>query len=420
MLLGPERAERRDIHGGPTFSIGDPALAEFFGYGGTHSAGVSVTEMSALGLTAVYRAVSIIAGTIAGLPLRSYRTSPDGSRVEVDTFLTNPSGPGGPYTQFEWLELVMVHLLLHGNAYLQHVYGGAGQIVGLTPLVPSAVDVKPIRTAEEISAYAGPAGAYRKYFTVHLADGTQRNFTCEDLTHIPALGTDGIKGLSPIEIQRMALGTAIAGDRATARLFASGMMIAGLVSADEDLPEDDAKAIVAGLRSKTAGAEHAGELAFVNARLNFTPWQSTAQDGQFNELRLFQINEASRMFGIPKVLLSEDGASTWGSGIAQLLNWMARTTLQTWTTRLEQRLSLLLTRPVSCEFDYKGLLQPSPEVEIPLLLSQFDAGALTLPELREFLNLPPLPADTPSSPPADGTGESSPTPSPEVPAGVAG
>lgn len=392
MLFGPERAERRDIHGGPSFSIGDPALAEYFSYPGNYSAGVAVDEHSAVGLTAVYRAVSIISGTIAGLPLRSYRTKPDGSRQPVDTFLDAPSGPGGPYTQFEWLELVMVHLLLHGNAYLQHVYGGAGQIVGLMPLVPSAVTVKAIRTSEDLANYGGEDGAYRKYFTVQLADGTQRNLTCADLTHIPAISADGIRGISPIEAHRQALGTGIAGDRATARLFSSGMMLAGLVSADEDLAEEDAKTIISKLREKSSGHEHAGELAFVNARLNFTPWTSSAVDGQFNESRLFQINEVSRIFGIPKVLLSEDGASTWGSGIAQLLNWMARTTLQTWTSKLEQRLSLLLTRPVTCEFDYKGLLQPSPEVEIPLLLSEYDAGAITLAELREFLHLPPLPA----------------------------
>lgn len=357
-------------------------------------AGVSVTEESTIGLTAVYRAVSIIAGTIAGLPLRSYRTLTDGTRERVPTFLDTPSGPGGPYTQFEWTELVLVHLLLHGGAYLQHIYNGAGAIVGLLPVAPAAVTVRPIRTAEELADYGGPDGRFYKWFEIACADGSRRELTCADLTHIPALGTDGIRGLSPIAAHRQALGTGIAGDQAAARLFGSGLLLGGLVSGDDGLSQEEASAASAALKERMSGVDHTGDIVFLNAALKFTPWTIPPADAQFIESRLHQINEVSRIFGVPKVLLSEDGASTWGSGIAELLRWMARTTFQTWTSRLEQRLSLLLTRPTTCEFDYKGLLQPSPEVEIPLLISQLEAGILTVDEIRRMFSLSPTPART--------------------------
>jgi len=359
---------------------------------GSSIAGVPVNETTAVGLTAVYRAVSIISGTIAGLPLRSFRTLPDGTRQQVDTFLDQPSGPGGPYTQFEWLELLMVHLLLHGNAFLAHQYNGAGAIVGLLPLLPSAVTVRPIQTAEELAAYGGPNGSYRKWFEIQLADGSRRDLTCADLTHIPALGVDGVRGLSPIEAHRQALGTGIAGDRAAARLFGSGLLLGGLVSGDDGLSREDAEEAVAALKAKMTGADHAGDIAFINAQLKFTPWTIPPADAQFIESRTHQINEVARIFGVPKVLLAEDGASTWGTGIAELNRWFARTALMPWTSRLEQRLSQLLTRPTSCEFDYKGLLQPAPEVEIPLLIAQKEAGLLSGDEIRRMMNLPPLPA----------------------------
>jgi HK97 family phage portal protein len=270
MLLGPERVESR-AYSGPSFSIGDPALAEFFGMGGQTLAGVPVNESSSLGLTSVFRAVSIIAGTIGGLPLRSYRTDSDGQRQRVPTFLDNPSGPGGPYTQFEWLELVMVCLLLHGNAFLQHIYNGGGAIVGLLPLPPSAVTVRPIQTGEELANYGGPDGTYRKWFEIQLADGSRRELTCAELTHIPALGTDGVRGLSPIEVHRQALGTALAGDRAAARLFGSGLLLGGLVTGDDSLSREDAEEAVAQLRAKMAGSDHAGDILFLNAQLKFQP-----------------------------------------------------------------------------------------------------------------------------------------------------
>ena len=414
MLLGPERVETR-AYSGPSFSIGDPALAEFFGMQGQTLAGVTVNESSSLGITAVFRAVSIIAGTIGGLPLRSYRTDGDGQRERVPSFLDNPSGPGGPYTQFEWLELVMVCLLLHGNAYLQHIYNGAGAIVGLLPLPPSAVTVKPIQNEEQLANWGGPDGTYRKWFEIQLADGSKRELTCAELTHIPALGTDGIRGLSPIEAHRQALGTAIAGDRAAARLFGSGLLLGGLVTGDDSLTKEDAEEAVAQLRAKMAGSDHAGDILFLNAQLKFTPWTIPPADAQFLESRVHSVTEVCRIYGVPKVLLAEDGASTWGSGIAELNRWFARTALLPWTTRLEQRLSLLLTRPTACEFDYKGLLAPAPEVEIPLLIAQKDAGILTGEEIRRMFNLPPLPAGSDPSPDA----VSSPAPPQDTPAGAA-
>lgn len=410
-LLGPEAGpvQQRQTQ---QFSIGDPALAEFFGLAGQSLAGVSVNEDSAVGLTAVFRAVSIISGTIAGLPLYSYRTLPDGQRERVSTFLDNPAGPGGAYTKFEWLELVMVHLLLHGNAYLAHVYNGAGAIVGLLPLLPSAVSVRAIQTEEELANYGGPDGQFRKWFEVQLADGSKRTLTCAEVTHIPALGTDGIRGLSPIEAHRQALATGIAGDRAAARLFGSGLLLGGLVSGDEGLSQDDAAEAAAALKAKMAGADHAGEIAFINASLKFTPWTIPPADAQFIESRTHQVVEVCRIFGLPKQLLMEDGASTWGTGVAEILRWFARTTLMPWTTRLEQRLSLLLTRPTACEFEYKGLLQPAPEVEIPLLLSELGAGVITVDEIRRMWNLPPLPAGAPAS---EASGQATPAGT-EVPA----
>lgn len=395
--LGPSGTERR-----AEFSIGDPALAEYFGSYGRVLAGVEVNEQTAVGLTAVYRAVSVIAGTIAGLPLRSLRTASDGSRERVATWLDNPAGPGSDMTQFEWVELVLVHLLLHGNAFLQHVETRAGTVMGLEPVYPGAVTVRRITTAEELANYGGPDGAYRKWFEIRLADGSTRELTPEKLTHITALSTDGVRGLSPIEAHREALGAGIAGDRAAARIFGSGLMLSGLVSGDDDMQEDEAREAFDALKAKMAGAEHASEFAFVNARLKFTPWTMPPADAQFIESRVHQIEEVARIFGVPPHLLGQTEKQTsWGTGVEEQNRGLARYTLMGWTSRIEQRLSRLLPRASAAEFDYSGLLQPAPEVEIPLLIQQVEAGLLTVNEARRIRNLAPLP---------DGAGAPQPAP----------
>lgn len=353
--------------------IGDPALAGFLGIGLGNSAGVTLTEGTSLGLSAVWRSVSLISGTIAGLPLKTYRRVGDGGRERVPSFLDSPHPDMSP---FEWAELTLAHELLWGNAYLLHVYGGAGQIVGLSPLPPYAVRLSLDDKGEKV-------------FSVTDRKGTPREFSSLDLTHIPALGTDGLRGLSPIAVARDSLGAAMASDKAAGSMFKNRLLLGGILRAKEALTKAQKDQVLDGLRSQ-AGSDHAGDIAFVPSPVEFTPWTMNAVDAQFLESRHFGVEEVARWFGVPRELLSESGASSWGSGIQELVRAFARFTLSAWTTRLEQRLSMLLPKTQFCEFDYSGLLQASPEEEIRLLLEQLAVGLITMDEARAIRNMKPL------------------------------
>ncbi len=396
MLLGPEwdtgdaetRAEAYPLR------LDDGTFAAWMGWGPS-TAGVSVSAQGSLGLASVYRAVSLIAGTIASLPLKSFRDLPDGTRQRVPSFLDEPGGKDG-LTQFEWTELVLVHLLLWGNAYLLHVVGGAGQLVGLIPLHPSAVDVKQVKSKEERSRFY----PWLKYFTVTMADGSQQDLTPLEITHVTALSTDGLKGLSPIEVNRQAIGTGMAGDQAAARIFQGGMFPSGLVTTEEDVDAAEAEIIKAGLDAKLSGVSNAGKLAFVNRNLKFQPWAMPAADLQFIESRVHQVEEISRIFGVPPHLLGQTEKQTsWGAGVTEQNRGLSRYTLMPWSSRVEQRLTRLLVNKQMCEYDYAGLLQGSAQEELDMLIRQVDAGILTIDEARRVRNLPPLPT---GSSPSDG------------------
>jgi HK97 family phage portal protein len=392
MLLGPDevgdaefRAEEYPLR------LDDGTFAEWMGWGPT-TAGVSVSQQSSLGLASVYRAVSLISGTIATLPLKSYRDLPDGTRSRVGSFLDQPGGPDG-LTQFEWTELVLVHLLLWGNAYLLHQIGGAGQLLGLIPVHPSAVEVKPVDSKEEQAKF----GPWTKYFTLTMTDGSKQDLTPLELTHVPAMSTDGLKGMSPIEVNRQAIGTGLAGDRAAAKMFANGGFMAGIVTSEDDVDAEEAKAIKAGLDAKISGPNNAGQLAFVNRNLKFTPWTMPATDAQFIESRIHQVEEVSRIFGIPPHLLGQTEKQTsWGSGVTEQNRGLSRYTLMPWTSRIEQRLSRLLVNKQLCEYDYAGLLQGSAQEELQMLIDQVSAGLITVDEARRVRNLEPLPESAPT------------------------
>lgn len=365
-----------------SISISDPVLAEYFGVGSSY-AGVHVGEGSALSVSAFFRGVMLIATTFAGLPLKTYRDITPGERQRVSSWLDDPGGVEGQ-TPFEWKETCLLHMLLHGNTYLKHVYNVGGALIGSIPIHPLAVS--PEWEKDSGGRYTG-----RKLFRVTLDDGARRTFTEADMTQVMGPSLDGLRGLSILGVARNSLGTTIAGDRAAARMFGNGALISGLVTPEEDVDEEEAKEIKAGLNSKLSGWEHAGDLAFVNRKLKFTPWTMSAEDAQFLQSRQFQIEEVARWLGVPPHLLMQTEKQTsWGTGVAEQNRGLGRFTLSGWTGRFEQRLSRLLTGPTFCEFEYAGLERPTPEQEIDLLVKQVQAGLMTVNEARKIRNMPPI------------------------------
>lgn len=369
-----------------TYSVGDPTLAGLFQVGVPNFAGVEVNETSSLSLSTVYRAVSLIAGTVGSLPLCTVRDTGDGLRQKMGSLFDDPGGPDG-LTPFSWKETVTAHLLLHGNAFLRHVYGGAGQLLALEPVHPLLVTIERPLRGDDVRPRGG------KWFRFTLVDGTTARLDANNLTHIMGLSLDGIQGMSVVALARNGFGTALAGDRAAARMFSNGALIAGMVTPDEDVDEDEAKVIKATIDAHASGWEHNGSLPVFNRRLKFTPWTMNAADAQFLESRQFSVREIARWFGVPPHLLMEtSAASNWGTGVEQQNIGLGRYVLAPWTCRIEQRLSRLLPRPRFVEFDMHELERGTPAEEVALIISQLQAGLLTQNEARAMLNRPPLDA----------------------------
>ncbi|BBY82285.1 phage portal protein [Mycolicibacterium pulveris] len=358
------------------WSISDPQIVTLFG-GAPSLAGVSVNDRSALGLSAVYRCVSLISGSIASLPLRTVVTNPDGTTQRATSWLDDPAGPDG-VTGFEWVEFLMVSLLLHGNAYFFQQRGGALQLLGLQPIPPQCVGVE-VKNG-------------RKLYRVQLDNGQTQQFSDREIVHIPGISLDGCTGVSPIQIAKNSLGQAIATERSATRLFQNGLLASAIVTPEDTLTEDEATAVKEALDRKSGGETNAGGISVINRKLKVTPWSIDPEAAQFLESRAFAVDEVSRWFGIPPHLLGQTEKQTsFGAGLSEQNRGYAKYTLEPWTRRIEARLTRLLPEGRKAEFDFRSLVSPDPETEINLLIKQTDAGLLTKAEARAILNRPPLP-----------------------------
>lgn len=385
-------------------SFGFGSLVSWLGVGASNYSGATVTETSALAVSAVWRAVALISDTIASLPTRVVSVGPDGVPVQRPSFLESPGGRYGP-TRFEFWQTTLLHLLLHGNAYLIIRRDGFGGVVELQQVHPDLV-------VPELERDVSGVLTGHKTFRITLADGRNLTLSDDDVLHIPGMSSDGLVGYSPLAIARNSIGTTIAADRSAAKQFGSGGMVSMIATPEDDLDPEEADDIKRALTRSVSGFENASEVAVINRRLKLTPWTLSAADSQFLESRAFQVEEISRWFGVPPfALMQTDKQTSWGTGIESQQRGLAKTVLRPWTERIAQRVNRLLADDEEMLFDFSALEKADPVSETNQLIAEVNAGLLTPNEARARRGLAPLAGgDTPRIPvavaqPADMVGQ---------------
>jgi phage portal protein BeeE len=108
----------------------------------TNNTGEKVNEMSALGISTVFSAISLIADSIALLPIKTIRY--EGEKTiftDKPKFLQKPN-IGLDLTMFSLVHQTITSLAMHGNAFLLVDKDKQGRPVQLTPIHPEKIKVE--------------------------------------------------------------------------------------------------------------------------------------------------------------------------------------------------------------------------------------------------------------------------------------
>lgn len=359
----------------PAVPLSSVALDGVFGTGVSSDSGENVGPDRALTIPTFFRCISLISGIIAGCPLLVFK-NPGKKSITVPAL--DPANGDTLYTQFELWELVMVHLLMWGNAYVLKVRDGLSRVTDLQPIHPSRVTPVPI-----------PGG---KKFLVKPLDangqtsGTPVPYSSDQIMHIPALGYDGIAGLSVVDYARQAVGTALAGDRLAAKFYSQGTQLSGILKTAIPLSsQNQADELKRRWRMKNSGINNAADVAILDAETDFQPLTIPPDQLQFLDARRWQTTEIARMFGIPPHLVGDVEKSTsWGSGIEQQNTAFVAYTLGQWANRIEQRVTreVVQTRGQSASFDFSSLLRGDMTERFTAYAAAIQWGFMTRNEAR--------------------------------------
>ena len=360
-------------------------------YMGGSTSGKTVTERSAMQMTAVYSCVRILAEAIAGLPLHVYRYNSDGGKekaIDHSLYLILHDEPNPEMSSFVFRETLMTHLLLWGNAYAQIIRNSKGEVMALYPLMPNKMSVDRDENGQ----------LYYQYLrSVDEVGGKSETVILKptDVLHIPGLGFDGLVGYRPIAMAKNAIGLAIATEEYGAKFFANGAAPSGVLEHPGTIK--DPQRVREAWQSQFGGSQNSGKIAVLEEGMKYTPISISPEQAQFLETRKFQINEIARIFRVPPHMVGDLEKSSFSNIEQQSLEFV-KYTLDPWVIRWEQSIMRTLLTPEEkksyfVKFNLEGLLRGDYQSRMNGYATARQNGWMSANDIRELENLDRIPAE---------------------------
>ena len=353
-------------------------------WNGTQStSGQTVSETSALQLSAVWACVRLISETIATLPLSMYEKTSAGKRIASQHPLHGilHTQPNADSTAAVFWEAVVATMLLRGNARAEKLIFN-GRVVGLQFLYPGR-----LATSRKSDG--------SKEYRYTEKNGRQRIIPNDRIWKIPGFSLDGEDGVSAIQYGANVFGAAQGADTAAAKTWENGLLQTVYYKMERVLKPEQRAEFRENLKEIT-GAINAGKSPLLEGGMSADTIGINPNDAQLLESRGFSVEEICRWFRVPPFMVGHSEKSTsWGSGIEQQMIGFLTFTLAPWLRRIEQAISKDLLTPAERlryypKFAVEGLLRADSAGRSAFYATMANNGILTRDELRELEDREPM------------------------------
>lgn len=342
-----------------------------------------VTFDTAMQLSAVWACVKLLAETPASLPLNFYRKTATGREPypDHDLAILFSNKVNRYQNRVEFWETVLLNLLTHGNAYCRIERRGR-TITSLMPLMSAQVETRLLSD-----------GSVSYQYESTDTEGGVTVFAESSIWHLKLMG-NGITGLSPLAYQRNTMGIAQAAEKSVSNIYKNGAKPSGVLKLDRMLTKAQRDEVRTAFATLTMGENN--RLMVLEKGTDFQAISLSPQDIELLESRKFQISEICRWYGVPSVLVNDNnGTSTWGSGIEQIMQGFYKLTLRPLLEKIEQSMMVTLLSDrdrmnVEIEFDFNALLRSDLKTMFESYKSAVNGSLMTPNEARRELNLKPV------------------------------
>lgn len=353
---------------------------------GRNSAGVRVTPETALGQPILQNCVTLLAESIAQLPLELYRRQDKGQReaaINHPLYDVLRYQPNGFQTPYELRECGQIALGLRGNAYSLIERRADGNVTALWPLLN-----------DKVTVYKGD-----DLLPYYQVGSFAERLPMRQIHHVRWISQNHYTGLSPIELHAEAVGLAQAVRQYTGKSFANGVSVSGVIERPREAAaikdQGTIDRILDQWGSKFGGMDNAKKVALLQEGMTFKPVSMTNVDADIvNILKLSGVDVA-RIYKIPLPMVNDLEKANYNT-IEQLLIQFVVFCLLPWVKRHEQAMmrDLLLPqdrREYFIEFNLSGLLRGDQKSRYEAYAIGRQWGWLSVNDIRRLENMPPVP-----------------------------
>lgn len=348
--------------------------------------GTPVTEEEALSLSTFYAGKTLIASTVAGLPLHVYRDDKDGTpvrqREKKHYYLWGD--PNEEQTRMTFLERVI------GDEVSKAAYIWVEKDDLSEPKALWHIE------RHRITLTRHPDNGHK----VYVLDGEFGMYDYNqggEIVHVPNWGS-GPDGWDIVKGGARSFGLSLTAEEFATKAFDYGAVPPGIINLEGDPSPDAEKESAAMARVRDQWTMmRGGTNALKVAVLRGAKYQQLAFDPeklQMEQIRKFQAGEIATLLGVPPHMVGlVDKSSSWGAGIAEQTAGFNTFTLSRHIARFEHAINKFLLRreltDLYCKFDLGGLLRGT-------LLQRYQAYAigygrfLSVNDIRRDEDLPPV------------------------------
>lgn len=324
----------------------------------------------ALRLVPVYAATSMLADSVASLPLQAYRTLNDGRRERARwAMLDAPSSHG---TTYDWLHRCMISLLLRGNAFgLVTSFDAAGWPRQIEWLNPDQVTVDDAQFPSVKYFYRG----------VQLDRSS--------VVHVVGYARPGLaSGLSPIANFAHLIDMGIGASTAARDWYRNGAVPSYQLKNTSQIIDSSVAELA---KARFRASQRTGEPFVTGSDWSLSPLGVSAADARFLEAIKATATQVASIYRIPPEKIGgETGSSmTYATTEQQSIDFLTHS-LTPWLVRIETALSAVMPRPVFAKFNADAMIRTDTLTRMQVHEIALRTGVESLDEARALEDRPPL------------------------------
>lgn len=345
--------------------------------------GQTVTKQSALSLTVLQNCVTLLAESIAQLPIELYERAGDDRTPAVDHPLYSvlKYQPNSWQTPFEYQEQSQLAVGLCGNSYSYIDRDSHGVVQGLYPLQSDSVVVM-------------QGSDLKPFYRVCGGDPMPQRL----IHHVRWITLNSYTGLSPIMLHANGIGHAQAIQQYAGRSFLNGTVLSGVIERPSASPpiKDQAGVdrITDSWNAKFGGSGNAKKVALLQEGMSFKPLSMTNVDAALIDALRLSAVDIARIYKIPAHMVNELERATFSNIEHQEIQFVIYTLLP-WIKRHEQAKARDLLLPSErkrffIEYNLAGLLRGDQASRFAAYAVGRQWGWLSVNDIRRLENMPPV------------------------------